>query len=116
VTRADRPVRSNLARLTKRPKPSHAESTRASEHADSFSELPQWSDWHQFLDGAGVLLDRHIGVDPMLVERVDVVGAEVAQAVVGDLADVLGEMSKPYSCVHPNFVAITCGCRKLRRG
>jgi rRNA processing protein Gar1 len=43
----------------------------------------------------------------MLVERVDVVGAVVAQAVVGDLADVLGEMSKPYSCVHPNFVAIT---------
>jgi rRNA processing protein Gar1 len=48
----------------------------------------------------------------MPVERVDPVGAEVAQAVVGDLPDVLGEMSKPYSCVHPNFVAITTSSRK----
>ena len=42
------------------------------------------------LDGAGDVLDRHVGVHSVLVQHVDVVGAEVAQAVLGDLEDVLG--------------------------
>lgn len=44
----------------------------------------------QLLDGSCHILDRHLGVDAVLVEHIDVVDAEVAQAVVGDLADVAG--------------------------
>jgi hypothetical protein len=40
--------------------------------------------------GARDVLDRHVRVDAVLVEHVDVIGAEVAQAVVGDLEDVPG--------------------------
>ncbi len=41
-------------------------------------------------DRAGDLLDRHVGVDLVLVEDVDVTGPEVPQAVLGDLANVFG--------------------------
>jgi hypothetical protein len=34
---------------------------------------------NQFLHGAGDILDRHLGVDPVLVVQVDVVGAKPAQ-------------------------------------
>jgi hypothetical protein len=42
----------------------------------------------QVADHAGDLLDRNGGVGDVLVEEVDVVAPQVAQAVLGDLADV----------------------------
>lgn len=54
------------------------------------SEVPNFARGDQFADHAGDLLDRHGRVDAVLVEDVEVVGAEVAQAVVGDFADALG--------------------------
>nr|BFE73389.1 hypothetical protein GCM10020092_066900 [Actinoplanes digitatis] len=45
---------------------------------------------HQLGDGARDLLDGHGGVDPVLVEEVDPVGAQPPQRRVGDPADVLG--------------------------
>jgi hypothetical protein len=33
----------------------------------------------QLLDGAGDLLDRDVGIDPVLVEQVDAVGAKPLQ-------------------------------------
>lgn len=43
----------------------------------------------QFLDGARDVLDRHVRIDAVLVEDIDLVNAQVAQAVVGDRADVV---------------------------
>ena len=72
----------------------------------------------QLLDGAGDVLDRHVGVDAVLVEHVDVVGAEVAQAVLGDLADVVGAAVERAAELlgagrsKPNLVARTTSSRK----
>ena len=44
---------------------------------------------------AGDLLDRHARVDAVLVQDVNAVGAEVAQAVVHDLADMLRATVEP---------------------
>ena len=44
----------------------------------------------ELLDGAGHVLDRHVGVDAVLVEQVDDVGAQPPQRAVDRGADVLG--------------------------
>src|SRR5438128_7476411 len=44
----------------------------------------------QVLHGAGDVLDRNGGVDPVLVEESDRVDPEPLQRVLGDLTDVLG--------------------------
>ena len=44
----------------------------------------------EFLDGSGDILDRHVGIDPMLVEQVDTVGVEPTQGVLDGGADVVG--------------------------
>jgi hypothetical protein len=43
----------------------------------------------QVLDRAGHVLDRHVRVDPVLVEQVDAVGLEPLERGVGDLPDPL---------------------------
>ena len=43
----------------------------------------------QLTHGAGHVFDRHVGVDAVLVQHVHVVGAQVTEAVVEYLADVL---------------------------
>ena len=43
----------------------------------------------QVLHGTGDVLDRHLGVDPVLVEEVDGVHAEPSERCLRDLADVL---------------------------
>jgi len=37
---------------------------------------------------AGHVLDRHVGIDPVLVKQVDVVGAQPAQRALERFADV----------------------------
>jgi len=44
----------------------------------------------QLLDRAGHVLDRHVGIDPVLVKKVDVVGAQPAQRALEHFADVFG--------------------------
>lgn len=44
----------------------------------------------QVLDRPRHVLDRHVGIDAVLVEHIDMVHAEKAQAVVENLADMLG--------------------------
>ena len=51
-------------------------------------EIPYLALVDQLADGASHVLDRHVGVHAMLVQHVDAVSAEVAQAALGDLADV----------------------------
>ena len=41
-------------------------------------------------DGAGDVFDGDVGVDAVLVEEVDVVGAQPSERVVGDLSDAFG--------------------------
>ncbi|GAA3733534.1 hypothetical protein GCM10023082_33640 [Streptomyces tremellae] len=53
-------------------------------------EVPHLAFGDQLADRARHVLDGHIRVDTVLVEHVDVVGAQVAEAVLGDFADVLG--------------------------
>jgi hypothetical protein len=43
------------------------------------SEVAHFAFGDQFLDGAGDVLHRDVGVDPVLVKHVDVVGAQPAQ-------------------------------------
>src|SRR5438046_10350231 len=45
---------------------------------------------HEIADGPGDILHRHGPVDPMLVEQIDVIGAEPEKRWVGDLADAFG--------------------------
>jgi hypothetical protein len=49
----------------------------------------------QLLDGPGDLLDRHVGVDAVLVEQVDPVGAQPPQRVVYARADCLRAAVEP---------------------
>ena len=44
----------------------------------------------RLLDGAGDVLDRHVRVDPVLVEKVDAVGFQALEARLRDAFDVLG--------------------------
>ena len=68
----------------------------------------------QFLHSAGNFLDRHIWIDAMLVEEIDVVGAQPLQAGLGRGLDVLGtaigagpRFPVSGSMSKPTFVAIT---------
>jgi len=66
----------------------------------------------QLLHRARHVLDRHLRVDPMLVEQVDGVGLEPPQRGVGDLLDVLRPAVETgllavASILKPNFVAMT---------
>ncbi len=54
----------------------------------------------QLADGAGDILDRHVRVDAVLVEEVDVIGAEPLQRGVGDLLDVRGAAVEPGDAAH----------------
>lgn len=49
----------------------------------------------QLLDGAGDLLDRHVGIDAMLVEQVDPVGAQPPQRVLDARTDRLRAAVEP---------------------
>jgi hypothetical protein len=53
----------------------------------------------KFLDCARHVLDRHFGIDAMLVEQVDRVDAQPLQRRVADLSDVLG------SVIHAGLLA-----------
>src|SRR5262249_21129248 len=69
------------------------------------SEKPDLARVDEVLHRAGDLLDRHLWVHPVLVEHIDAVHVEVAQAVVDDFTDVLG----------PTVVAIVARETELRR-
>ena len=43
---------------------------------------------NQVLDRARDVLDRHVGIDAVLIEQIDPIGLEPLQRRVGDLADV----------------------------
>lgn len=59
------------------------------------TEVRDLSGVDEFLHGSGDVLDGDAGVHPVLVEDVDVVHPEVAEAVVDDLADVLRPAVEP---------------------
>ena len=66
---------------------------------------------NQVLDGSGDVLDRHVGIDAVLVEQIDTVRLEPLQRRLGDLADVRGAAIRP-ACfavleLEAEFVAIT---------
>lgn len=44
----------------------------------------------EILDRAGNVFDRHLRVDAVLVEEIDTIGAQAAQAAVDSALDVLG--------------------------
>ena len=50
---------------------------------------------HQLADRAGDVFDRHVRVDPMLVEQVDHIGPQPLQRRVGNPPDLLGAASVP---------------------
>ena len=54
------------------------------------SEVADLAGGDEVADGAGDVFDGDVGVDAVLVEEVDVVGAEPPEGVVGDLADAFG--------------------------
>jgi hypothetical protein len=66
-------------------------------------------------DGAGDVLDRHVGVDTMLVEQVERIGTQAAQGGSAARAICSGRLSRPTdipsSMRHPNLVAITTWSR-----
>ena len=71
---------------------------------------------HELGHRADDVLDRHRGIDAVLVEQVDVVGAQPAQRAFDRLADVLGPAVDAVdravrSNVKPNFVAMTTRSR-----
>ena len=53
------------------------------------AEVPDLALLDQVLHRAGDILDRHVGVDAVLIEEVDDVGPQPLQRRLGDLADVL---------------------------
>ena len=59
--------------------------------ARSGSPCPRRSDRH----GAGHVLDRHRGVDPVLIEQIDQIDAEPLQRRVGDFLICSGWLFKP---------------------
>ena len=54
------------------------------------TEVPDLAQADQVLHGTRDLLDRNLRVDPVLIEKIDVIGGESPQGGVDDLADVLG--------------------------
>ena len=55
---------------------------------------------HEIAHRAGDVLDRHRRIDAMLIEEIDMVGAEPAQRPLDRLADVFGRLSRstPICC------------------
>jgi hypothetical protein len=64
----------------------------------------------ELLDGAGDVLDGDRGVDPVLVEEVDAVGAQAAQGRLGDLLDVLGSTGEAVLVAVSVDVEAELGC------
>ena len=52
-------------------------------------EMPDLALLDQILDGSRHVLDRHGGIDAMLIEQIDAIGPEPLQGGLGDLSDVL---------------------------
>ena len=52
--------------------------------------MPHLTLGDKILDGARHLLDRHIGIDPVLIEEVNRVDPQALQRLFGDLPDALG--------------------------
>ncbi|MFB9183776.1 hypothetical protein ACFFX1_37075 [Dactylosporangium sucinum] len=69
------------------------------------AEVAQLAGLHEFADGAGDVLDRHVGVDAVLLEQVDGASLQSAQRRVSDPFDLLGTAVKPtegpFSMRHP---------------
>ncbi len=81
--------------------------------------MPDLARRDQVLDRAGDLLDRHVGIDPVLIEEVDRFDPQALQRRLGDLLDPLGPavqarqgFAPPGSRLKPNLVAITTLPRK----
>jgi hypothetical protein len=53
------------------------------------AEVPHLSGPNELLHRARDVLDRHLGVDTVLVEQIDCFGAQALQCLVGDLPDAL---------------------------
>ena len=78
------------------------------------SEVADLAGGDEVADGAGDVFDGDVRVDAVLVEEVDVVGAQPAQRVVGDLSDAFGPAVGPVGrrpSAKPNLVAITTWSR-----
>src|ERR1700733_13170937 len=54
------------------------------------AEVPDLALLNEVLHGSGDILNRHVGIDAVLIEEVDDIGLESFQRGLGDLADVLG--------------------------
>jgi hypothetical protein len=54
---------------------------------------------YQILHGAGHVLDRNIGIDAMLIEEIDPVGAEALERGVGHGSNSLGPTVEPLAGV-----------------
>ena len=59
------------------------------------SEVADLAGGDEVADGAGDVFDGDVGVDAVLVEEVDVVGAKPAERVVGHLPDAFGPAVGP---------------------
>jgi hypothetical protein len=59
------------------------------------SEMMDLAFLDQPLDGAGDVLDRHLGVHPVLVEQIDAIGLEALEHAFGHVLDVLRPAVQP---------------------
>ncbi len=76
----------------------------------------------QVLDRAGHVLDRHVGIDAVLIEQIDAVGPEPLQRASATCLDVLRPAVQPAEALRrrrieswPNLVAITTWSRNGRQ-
>ena len=77
-------------------------------------EVPHLAFANQVLDRARDVLDRHLGIDAVLVEEVDGVDPQALQRSLRDLADVRRpavQAARLADRLKPNFVAITTRSR-----
>jgi hypothetical protein len=58
-------------------------------------ELQHLPSLDEVFDGSGDVFDRDLGVDAVLVEQVDVVGAQPSQRALDGLGEVLGAAIEP---------------------
>ena len=64
----------------------------AANHFDSRfrkTKMPDFTFVNQILHSSGHVFDRHSGIDPMLIEQIDVVGLQSRKRGVSDFLDVL---------------------------
>ena len=79
--------------------------------------------FHEVLDRPGDLFDRHVGIDPVLVEQVDMIRPQALQRGLRDRRRLLAaELSRSEPSVRvggsemkPNLVAIVTSCRRTAR-